>query len=167
MWTPSADALALEEAPPAAALVHDERNTRAADEGDHRVGTATELLVLGGRQQGLGGVGEPHAPLTEVSLAVGAVDVTVAPLEVFSRDEAVPHDTVFTLRGVVLVVDVRVAITPVITLVAELGDDVGGVHEHVLDDPRTTLIRNSQEDLEVLGVDVPAIDERPELLHLT
>lgn len=118
-----------------AALADDERSTRAADEGDQRVRSPPELLVLGGRQQGLGGVGEPHAPLTEVSLDVGAVDATVAPLEVFSRDDTVPHlDDALPADGVVVVVDGGVDVPLVLGVIHVATDHIGPEQELVLDD---------------------------------
>lgn len=153
-------------------LVHGEQSMRAVDEGDQPVVTTTELLVLGREQQSLGGVGEPHTTITEVGLDIGTVEHVVGalefPLEFLTRDEVVPHGTALPHGRVVVVGDaVAVEVVSVLTLDAELVDDVGAIRELQLDDPTVPLVGIPQERLEVLGVDVPAGDERPELHHLT
>lgn len=109
---------------------HDERIVRLIDEGDVvPVLTATELLLLGGREQGLGRVGEPHPVLVEVGIYVGPVDPAVVLLELISGDETeLDLDDSFSLDRVVVVVDVLVHVAPR-DLVPELHDDALAVFE--------------------------------------
>ncbi|OIO19040.1 MAG: hypothetical protein CO029_01000 [Candidatus Magasanikbacteria bacterium CG_4_9_14_0_2_um_filter_41_10] len=151
----------LVEAPSEVAPVHDERSTRAADEGDQRVSSPPELLVLGGRQKGLRGVGLTQTTLATVDLEVVAVDPPVGALELLARDEEVPHlDDALPADGVVLVGDGGVDIPLVLGLLHVPTDHIGSEHELVLNDllvdtdelPLDQILQCLQGTLRIVGV---------------